>query len=173
MKKIIIFVSCLLASFSVVADCINRNVDMLETKPNNIYVDHGDGTVTDKETGLMWQKCTLGLSGNDCLTGSVGVFTWQAALATTNENSDSAYTDWRLPNVKEILSLVEVACFTPVVNSALFPNSSSPNNIYWTSSPNINFGSTDNAFIVNFSDGFISTPLKNVDHNVRLVRNIK
>jgi len=170
MKKIIIFVSCMLSSFLVMADCVNRNVDVTEMKPNGLYVDHGDGTITDKETGLMWQKCNLGLSGSDCLTGAADVFTWQAALAVANGNSGSNYTDWRLPNIKELFSIVAVSCFIPAINEAVFPNSISNINNYWTSSTQVN---TLDALYVGFRDGITGSRLKNNNYNVRLVRNIK
>jgi hypothetical protein len=33
---------------------------------DNRYTNHGNGTVTDNQTNLMWKKCTQGRSGNDC-----------------------------------------------------------------------------------------------------------
>ena len=41
-----------------------------------IFNDNGDSTVTDFTTKLMWQQCSAGLSGTNCATGSVGLFTW-------------------------------------------------------------------------------------------------
>ncbi len=42
------------------------------------FTDNGNGTVTDSATGLMWDKCSWGQSGNsDCATGSASAPTWQ------------------------------------------------------------------------------------------------
>ena len=170
MKQIIIFIICFLSSFIVVADCVNRNIDITLTKPNNIYLDHGDATVTDKETGLMWQKCSLGLSGSDCLTGAIQNFTWQAALAAANENTSSNYTDWRLPNTKELYSLVEVACFNLAINDALFPNTTT--NHYWTSS-SYQGNNIGHSWYVDFDLGVVGFFNNDNSYSIRLVRNAK
>lgn len=58
------------------------------------YTDHGDGTVTDNITGLMWQKAQGGeISYEDARDGAS---TFQLA----------GYTDWRLPTIKELYSLI-------------------------------------------------------------------
>ncbi|MDP8254673.1 MAG: DUF1566 domain-containing protein [Candidatus Alcyoniella australis] len=65
----------------------------------NQFVDNGDGTITDQATGLMWMQNDSG-SGVD----------WENALAyaqTQNEANYLGYTDWRLPNVKELQSIVD------------------------------------------------------------------
>ena len=65
----------------------------------NDFADNGDGTVTDSATGLMW---TQGDSG-------IGM-TWAQALAWVqqmNEQNYLGYSDWRLPNAKELQSIVD------------------------------------------------------------------
>jgi hypothetical protein len=65
----------------------------------NDPVDNGDGTVSDLATGLMWQQ-------ND----SGSAMTWQEALAlaeTRNAEAYLGYSDWRLPNLKELQSIVD------------------------------------------------------------------
>lgn len=66
------------------------------TYGNNKYVDNGDGTITDKATGLMWMK-------ND---NGAGIL-WQDALSYAEGVEYAGYTDWRLPNAKELHSLVD------------------------------------------------------------------
>lgn len=62
----------------------------------NNFVDNGDGTISDTSTGLMWAKYDS-QKGMD----------WSDALAYA-ENSDLAnYSDWRLPNVKELQGIVD------------------------------------------------------------------
>ena len=67
----------------------------------NSFTDNGDGTVSDASTGLMWSQ-------GDSVTG----MTWQAALAwvqTKNAANYLGHNDWRLPNAKELHSLVNYA----------------------------------------------------------------
>lgn len=64
----------------------------------NDYQDNGDGTVTDRATGLMWQQTDSG-------TGLL----WSNALAYAQQkNAENylGYSDWRLPNAKELHSIV-------------------------------------------------------------------
>lgn len=97
--------------------------------PNSQYADHGDGTVTDLKTGLMWMKCSIGqdLEDENC-AGTASTFTWQGALnqaQLANQGSGTlGYTDWRLPNINELSSLIEKACHSPAINESVFPNTS-------------------------------------------------
>jgi len=146
-------------------DLAECNSNILVTKPASNYVDHGDGTVTDKKTGLVWQKCTLGLTGTDCSGGAASTFTWQGALDAANTNSDHGYSDWRLPNKNELASLVEDACNAPAINSTVFPATSGN---YWSSSPYAN--DDKSAWGVHFNNGLVSGEHKNNTYPVRLVR---
>ncbi len=63
------------------------------------YTDNGDGTITDKATGLMWAQEDSGMGLN-----------WEEALAwvqTKNGENYMGYTDWRLPNAKELQTIVD------------------------------------------------------------------
>ena len=169
---LIILFSGLLSSALAVAECNNhRNVDIVITRPDSLYTDHGDGTVTDNATGLMWQKCSQGLSASDCLTGGAQTYIWQAALTaakTANTNNDSGYSDWRLPNKNELESLVEDACSAPdtAINTSMFPNTLA--DWYWSSSPSTSY--TEAAWIVDFGRGDVRTDGKDQGDYVRLVR---
>ena len=142
------------------------NTDILITKPDSQYTVHGDGTVTDKQTGLMWQKCTLGLTGASCAAGIALTLTWQAALASANNNTDNGYSDWRVPNKNELESLAEQACQGPAINKTVFPATVS--NSYWSSSPYAYYNSY--AWIVNFSYGNVDSNDRSYSGYVRLVR---
>ena len=48
------------------------------------FTDNGDGTVKDQATNLVWQKCSLGLSGTSCGSGSAITATWVSAVASCN-----------------------------------------------------------------------------------------
>lgn len=170
MKPIISFIILLANVFTstlVAAECTtSRNVDISITRPDSLYTDHGDGTVTDNATGLMWQKCSLGQAGSSC-TGTALRFTWQAALAVANNNTGSGYTDWRLPSKNELASLVEDACRGPAINETVFP--ATIGFVYWSSSPYA--GNSEVAWMVYFNGGGVATLSKNNNSSfVRLVR---
>lgn len=128
------------------------NSAIIPSAPDSRYQDNGDGTVSDLKTGLMWQQCSAGQSGNGCATGSLLSYSWDHALQypqTLNSSGGFAgYTDWYLPNLNELESLVEEACYT-AINLNLFPNTS--NDLYWSASPNANY--TEKAWYVHFGNG--------------------
>jgi hypothetical protein len=73
-------------------------------QPN--YTDNGDGTVTDNNTGLMWQKDP----------GKKKTFT--DAVAGASKFRLAGYEDWRLPTIKELQSIVDYARSPATINSA-------------------------------------------------------
>ncbi|GAA6184479.1 DUF1566 domain-containing protein [Aliiglaciecola sp. NS0011-25] len=74
------------------------------------YVDNGDKTITDTSTGLMWAKNDSGMPMN-----------WVEALAYADNASLAGYSDWRLPNSKELQSLVDYEKATfPAINTQYF-----------------------------------------------------
>lgn len=93
------------------------------------------GVVLDIRTGLMWKRCSEGQTGINCETGFVPTYGWNNALArpqTLNSTGFAGYTDWRVPNTKELRSIAAINCTGPAINETAFPNT--PNNLYWTSS---------------------------------------
>ena len=80
--------------------------------PSNLhtYINHGDGTVTDTDTGLMWTQ----------VPGSAR--TWDAALSYAETLSKSGYSDWRLPNIKELQSLTDYALATGTTAAGIKPS---------------------------------------------------
>lgn len=138
------------------------------------FTDHGDGTVTDSATGLMWDKCPWGQawSSNTCADmNTATLHNWSAALGvaiTANNQSHRGYSDWRLPNKNELESLVERSAYNPAVNTDKFPNT--PSGYYsdfWSSTA---VPSTDNAWGVYFYDGYVYNYSKTTNSYVRLVR---
>lgn len=76
----------------------------------NDFIDNNDGTITDNATGLMWQQ-------NDSETG----LNWEEALnwvAQKNTENYLGYNDWRLPNAKELQSIVDYTRSPATTNSA-------------------------------------------------------
>ncbi len=76
----------------------------------NRFVDNGDGTITDEATGLVWSQADSGSGMN-----------WEEALSWVQEKNAenySGYADWRLPNPKELQSIVDYARSPDTTNSA-------------------------------------------------------
>ncbi|MBF0376826.1 MAG: DUF1566 domain-containing protein [Desulfamplus sp.] len=68
------------------------------------YKDNGDGTITDNVTGLMWQKSAD--INNDGLINADDKMTYSEAVDGANSLNLAGYTDWRLPTIKELYSLI-------------------------------------------------------------------
>ncbi len=143
------------------------SANIQKTKPDSQYRISPDGTeVTDTKTGLIWQRCALGMSwvGNTC-AGTATNYTWENALAQAASVASSTQVAWRLPNEKELKSLVETACTWQAVNEIIFPATPAD---AWSSSA---FASgTNNAWYVNFDVGNNGQYGKSDGLAVRLVR---
>jgi|GEM_PF-1221132 Protein of unknown function (DUF1566). len=142
-----------------------------ETRTTN-FTDNGDGTVvTDHATGLMWMQCSIGQSGANC-TGTATGMNWQAALQEVDDANTAAqfgYTDWRLPNIKELQTLLKRDESGMLINGTAFPNTLVTSPWYWSSTPSASGSS--NAWIVNFSAGnTTAVDMSGTDYVVRLVR---
>jgi hypothetical protein len=110
------------------------NPHIRRSAPDTRYiVNIAQGTVLDQQTGLTWKRCVEGQSGVDCRIGSPTPLNWGAALSQAAASTFARYKDWRLPNSKELESLVEVACYGPALNATVFPND--PSTGVWASSP--------------------------------------
>lgn len=72
----------------------------------NNFVDNGDGTVSDLATGLMWQKTDDGTTRD-----------WEESLAYAENLELATYSDWRLPNAKELQSIVDYSRSPQTTNS--------------------------------------------------------
>jgi Protein of unknown function (DUF1566) len=100
--------------------------------------DNGDGTVTDNVTGLMWQ-----------LAPGTDTFIWSAARTHCSQLPLAGHTDWRLPTLIELVSLLDFSVSFPAVN-AIF-SSTLTGGLYWSATPvsdQSNF-----AWEVNFNNG--------------------
>lgn len=154
------------------------NPNALITTPTSRFIDNGDGVLIDTKNHLMWQKCVEGKTGANCETGTTRTYTWQAALqraeSLNNTTGFVGFVDWRLPNVKELLSLMERSCIDPAINLQLFPNATPDATNVWSSTPYLGgFNLPDRALLVGFSGlgGVADTP-KSYGRAIRLVRTV-
>lgn len=114
---------------------------------------NGDDTVTDTSTGLMWQQATA------------GAYNWKDALSYSEGLTLAGYTDWRLPNIKEIQSIVDGDRYSPAININYFPDTIS--SYYWSSTSR---DTNPLGGMINLSTGQHSYDDKWDSHYVRAVR---
>jgi hypothetical protein len=114
----------------------NPNANVVESTPSADFTDNGNGTVTHAKTGLMWKRCAEGLSGASCASGAATEATWSNALAAAESASFAGFTDWRLPNLKEMHSIVETCGHSPAINQTMFPATPAPayGSVFWSAS---------------------------------------
>ncbi len=161
-----------LVGISSVAVAQTCNSNVTRVVPDSRYELLLDGSeVRDKRTGLIWQRCSLGqtwvkISNTDEYTcsGNANNYIWAEALKAAKE-IDNGY---RLPNIKELQSLVEEACEANALNEKIFPNTVGANYYYWSSSSNARNGNL--AWSVRFYDGYSGNDSKMNKNYVRLVR---
>lgn len=127
------------------------------------YTYSADGSeVTDAGTGLVWYRCSVGQtwSGTTC-TGTPSTFDHRLAMSHA-----SSQTGWRMPNVKELASIVSINHLYPSIDTTVFPNTVS--GTYWSATP---FGSdVSYAWYVSFSLGLVNNTSRIPFYYVRLVR---
>ena len=136
-----------------------------------------DGTVYDKRSGLMWRQCTEGFAGAQCNQAATPPFNTATATETDlanwvrNVNANpstlgAGYSDWRIPTVKELASLVDRCTpSAPAINPTFFPGSYA--NSYITSTVNSNDSSK--FWYVDFAGGSVGVG-STANKYLRLVR---
>jgi hypothetical protein len=135
-----------------------------KTEPR--FIDNNDGTIYDRATGLEWIKDPSALGG---VWGS-GITPTKMTCANAIINSEAlnyaGHTDWRLPNIKELQSIVDYGTYSPAINSTYFPNTQSDR--YWSGTTYAAY--TGSAWFVSFGVGDISVSDKVSSYYVRPVR---
>ena len=127
--------------------------------PTPRFIDNGNGTVTDKLTKLIWMKKANAFDTKnwaDALTTANGLKSGDAGTGLTD---GSKAGDWRLPNVRELQSLIDYAFFNPALPNTLGtgkwaegnPFQGVQSSYYWSSSTDVN--NTTYAWAVAFNVG--------------------
>jgi hypothetical protein len=134
----------------------NSQADVTAGAPNlETYNDNGDGTVTDSVTALMWQQVV-----------PTATYSQAGAVNYCSTLKLAGYSDWRLPSVIELVSIVDLGESRPSIGGTYFP--STPAKVFWSASPVA--GSPSSAWYVNFNDGSTATSDVSNTLNVRCVR---
>jgi len=147
------------------------------------YRDNGDGTIIDLNTGLVWEKKSddAGLHFKDLhhpWTGPGSIFEWVAELNAEGGTGFAGHADWRVPNVRELQSIVDYERMAPSVDP-VFETGCTPGCTVpgcsctepapvWTST---SFTTDPNyAWTVDFANGFVGNDLKTALWHGRAVR---
>jgi sugar lactone lactonase YvrE len=155
------------------------------------FRDNGDGTVTDLNTRLMWEKKCDGCSGlHDSLSGyrwsgndtDDTIWDWLDQLNAEGGQGFAGHRDWRIPNVKELVSIVDYERFNPAVSTPLdhalcglgcndlkdVECSCTASGPYWSATTFSDFPA--HALMVLFNLGLVGDDVKTTRHFVRAVR---
>ncbi len=170
--------SCWDAAGAVI-DCAGTGQDgEIRAGGGLVYIDNGDGTITDPATQLMWEQKDADGGIHDWNTN----YQWSEALrfiASLNAGEGFAgHTDWRLPNVKELQSLINYEALEPAVSTAFshdcvpgctFGTCSCTRSFhYWSATSDIQ--NAVGAWSVYFTNGYLLENIKSNSLAVRAVR---
>jgi hypothetical protein len=171
--------TCYSASGSVVS-CAGTGQDgEFEHGIARSFVDNNDGTITDNATGLSWEK----LSDDGSIHDWNSTYDWTTAVttkvATLNSSNFGGHNDWRVPNVSELRTLLNMGASQPATWSVFDTNctpgctaltcSCTQPDWYWSSTTYEDTKSE--AWFVDFYGGYTDTVDKDADNNfVRAVR---
>tara|TARA_Y100001956_G_scaffold75708_1_gene83917 strand:+ start:2329 stop:2841 length:513 start_codon:yes stop_codon:yes gene_type:complete len=147
--KYIMLASLLISPVSMAQTCVDNQP---ASQADGQFIDRHDGTVLDVATNLLWQKCNVGESydveTNTCSGTPTSFASWDLALQSDQVGIDG----FRLPNIKELGSIVDYRCAQPAINLTYFPTTT--NTPYWTNTPDTSgINSTYSALIIDFTEG--------------------
>jgi len=166
---------CIFSGSAAAYEC--KTSVIAETTNQAYFLSNGDGTVTDLRFGLQWQICSWGQTYDNtdgsCKGEPKQASTWADAIATQDEinrikpgNND----DWRLPNIKELQSIVERQCRQPAIKLSIFKGTA--NGVYWSNTPDDGINPSLKGRIIDFSDGTERLRATNTSRFVRHVRKL-
>ena len=131
------------------------------------FIDNSDGTVTDTRTGLMWMRCAMGQTWDGATCSGIALdYAWNSAWnsAIAEHITFAGHSDWRVPDIDELLSIVDPTRSEPAIDTAVFLNT--PNRSFWSDTP----ADSGNAHYVSFSNGCSFESGRLNSKHLRLVR---
>ncbi len=121
----------------------------------------GDDVVLDRATGLMWPRVGTALGCNNGVS-----IAWADGITYLEALDFAGFTDWRMPNVRELMSMIDYKLYVPAAPEPPFINTTDSE--YWSSTTYIE--NTLNGWSVNFFDGVVRQYLKINTFKIRAVR---
>lgn len=128
----------------------------------NRFIDNGNGTITDVLTLNVWDSCSVGqtFTNGQCNGAPLNFDSWRDALVYSESVNGK-----RLPNIKELGSIVDRSCVEPSIDIQIFPDT--PLAVYWTNTPS-NLSTMGR--IVDFTDGVEFLRDVNKQKYIRLIK---
>ncbi len=121
------------------------------TEKSSSFTDNSNGTITDNSTGLMWQKCPRYQNTDSNCSGTAIETKWSSDMQYCENLTLLNQSDWRLPNIKELVSLIDYTKSPTRIDETYFPNTGS----FDFTSSTTNAGYTESALSVTFNNGFV------------------
>ncbi len=170
--KAVLFAALLLGEHSFAQQvCDTRSYPA--SAPAQRFEDHGDGTVTDRESKLMWMRCSGGQVLDDgACRGVASTHDWVSAQAYAEQINRSGtlfFNDWRVPQIRELAVLAERQCSNPRIDIKAFPNTAP--GMYWTATSRRTPNAEAHAFALSFGADGVQYVVKSQPNHLRLVRN--
>lgn len=127
--------SLFLISFAFVAHAdVCEETGHTDTPSAQFLIDVELGTVIDRKTNLMWKRCIEGMQGAQCLyeegssAQTIGT-NWEQSATAANAHEFAGLTDWRIPNIIELMSIYDFQCYNANgtkknhgINFTIFPS---------------------------------------------------
>jgi hypothetical protein len=136
------------------------------------FHDNGDGTVTDRESKLMWMQCSGGQQwqAGGCIgTAAAYGFADARRLADqVNRDGGAFFNDWRVPALRELATITDRRCRNPRADHAVFP--ATPAAPFWSSTPRPGEPAGERVLALSFGPEGIVLARKDERLHVRLVR---
>jgi Protein of unknown function (DUF1566) len=143
-----------------------------KSPPGERFHDNGDGTVTDTRLKLTWMRCAAGqVAAAGACTGDATRMDWaqaQAQAAQVNQRGTHFYSDWRLPQLRELATVIEARCSNPRINLTVFP--ATPPDFFWSATPRPGDDTQSRAYALSFGGEGVQILDRKEAHHVRLVR---
>lgn len=140
------------------------NPNMIKSAVDGRFIQDGEGIVLDATNKLTWDTCSIGqvYAGSQCVGTPTEFKTWQEALQFANTKDG-----YRMPNIKELETIVERSCIEPAIDQSTFPDT--PLAIYWSNTPTP-VGAQLKGYVIDFTDGSEIVRDVNRPKNLRLIK---
>jgi hypothetical protein len=140
--------------------------------PNSAAYDTSvPGLVMDQVSGLVWERQVTGhaVASTGCTVNLTGILLcpWRYAIAHCAQSRLGGFSDWRLPNILELLSLIDFTVKEPQLDQTAFPQT--PPESFWSSTRGPG-AQLDLAHFVSFANGLEGTAFIDEPRRVRCVR---
>ncbi len=156
-----------ISPFPIFAQQCNPSISY-STPTKNFVIKKEGKIILDTITGLIWKRCSQGQfwKNNQC-QGKTRKYTFYKAKKGAQLEHYANFNDWRIPTIKELVGITELACIKPAINTLIFPNTDI-STYYWSISPYAN--DSNKAWVLDFEYGSSHIFEHQLKYPIRLVR---